>query len=116
MDNIDSIIQSATILIGSSAIIISFLALVTSLVVEVIKTTGIYGENPIKLITYIVGILVTECALLVMYGLNIFEIQWSYFIIAIFAGLFVGSVAMSGWDNISDIWNKVKNNNENSNG
>lgn len=106
--DIEYILQNITALLGGATLVLSILAFLTSLFVELIKATGIAEKAPMQLITYIIGILVAEVSLLALSSAGYVGGRWYYFIIAMPVGIMVAQVAMNGWDNLKAIWDKVQ--------
>jgi len=106
--DIQYLAQNIMAVIGGGALIFSVLAFITSLFVEVVKSTGMAENAPMQLITYIIGMVITEISLLAVNGTGYLGSKWYYYIMAIPAGIMVAQVAMNGWDNLKAIWTKVK--------
>lgn len=85
-------------------IIVGMLAVIVSIVIEVIKNVPLFKAVPTDAIVIIVSLLVTFTAFGAYVSYTNHIIEWYMVMGTAIGGFFVAFVAMFGWEKFNDMW------------
>ena len=86
--------------------VVAALATVTTIIVEVI--TGLFPRVPTNFVAVGVALVITILALLILCTVLEISVMWHYAVGALILGIFVGYVAMFGFDKFKAAFDKLK--------
>lgn len=86
--------------------VIALLVFVTNIIVEVIK--GLFPKVPTNIVAVAVALIVTVLAMYILCAVLEITVMWYYAIGAVVLGIFVGYVAMFGFDKFKSAWDKIR--------
>ena len=97
---------SITVL-GTIVMIIGIMAIITSLIVQGIKEIPGIKSIPTRLVSILIGIVVSVCFMLLAIDFGGLVFRPSFIIIVIFGGFAVGSVASNGWSELKELKDRL---------
>lgn len=100
------LIKDMTLIIA----IISVLAFMVSVITQVFKGVGVLSKVPTDILVFVLSIGLTVTAFIAYMQYIQQTILWYMIIASILAGFVVAFVAMYGWEKLSDLWNRFKEN------
>lgn len=89
-------------------ICVTFLAMTCSFITECIKELPYFNTVPTKLLCYAVAILVTTPSAIAMLAFFEIPVEWYMCFAAFLASFIVAKVAIGGWDDVMEIYTKMK--------
>lgn len=99
---INTLIQYGSIL----ALAMFLLVFATQVVVEVFK--GMFPKLPTAFLVFIVAIIITVLALLIVAAIMKITVMWYYAVGAVVLGIFVAHAAMNGFDKYKEMFARLK--------
>lgn len=100
---INTIINYASICMG----IMFLLVFAVNIIVEVTKR--LFPKVPTDIVVFIVSIVVTGLALVIVAAIMEITIMWYYAVGAVVLGIFVAYAAMFGFDKFKELYDRLKN-------
>lgn len=100
----DLLAQNATAIIG----ILGALAFMVVVMVELTKELPLVKKVPTKLWTIIVSMLVCIAAVVIYFAFTAASLYWYYIALAFFGAFIVAYIAMYGWENAKDLYDRFK--------
>lgn len=88
--------------------IISALAFVVNVIVEMTKDMGFLKKLPTNVYVVVLSVILTVVAYAVAGSILSIPFEWYAFILAAFAGFIVAYIAMFGWDKLQEVREKYK--------
>ena len=96
------------VLVPQILMVIAFIALVVSVITEVIKGVKCLAVLPTDLVVFVLSIVVTALAYFTYCAYAARAIAWYEIIGAIIAGFFIAFVTMFGWEKLTTLWKRLK--------
>ena len=100
----DLLIQYATAVIG----VLGALVFLVVIIVELTKELPLIKKVPTKLWTIIVAMIVCIVGMLIYFAMAAMLLRWYYIVLAFFAAFIVAYIAMYGWQNTKELWERCK--------
>lgn len=94
-------------LFGVIVFCIGVLAFITAVITQCIKEFPKIKALPTKLVSIIVGFIVTGLATIFAVDVTGFGFRPSYLVVIIFGGFFVGKIASDGWSDIKELKDRL---------
>lgn len=88
---------------------VSICALITSLVVEGLKSIKAVDKLPTKLVAYAVAMIITPSAYIACMAYLHRPVEWFAVFGTFLAAFLVAKVSMGGWDDVTEIWQRCRN-------
>lgn len=82
------------------------LCFVTTVAVEVVK--GLFKKVPTNIVAFIVSMIVTILAVIILCAVLKIAFVWYYIVAAILLGIFVAYASMYGFDKFKETWERFK--------
>ena len=82
------------------------LVFVTTITVEVVK--GLFKHVPTNIVAFIVSMIVTILAVIILCAMLGIPFMWYYIVGAILLGIFVAYASMYGFDKFKETWERFK--------
>lgn len=98
-------LQNTTIITG----VLSALAFVITIIVELTKELPLIKRIPTKLWTITISIIVCITAVIVYVAITAIKFQWYYIALTFLAAFIVAYIAMYGWKNTKELYDRFKN-------
>ena len=91
-----------------SAVLAAMVLLVfaTTIIVEVVK--GLFKKVPTNIVAFVVSMIVTILAVIVLCAVLGIPFVWYYIVGAILLGIFVAYASMYGFDKFKETWERFK--------
>ena len=86
--------------------VMALLVFATTIIVEVIK--GLFPKVPTNFVAVAVALVVTVLAVFILCAVLEITVMWYYAVGAIVLGVFVGYIAMFGFDKFKAAWEKIR--------
>lgn len=100
----DLLAQNITAIIGT----LGALAFLVVVIVEITKELPGINGWPTKAWTIVVSMVVCMAVVAIYFAMAGLAIEWYYFALAFFGAFIVAYVAMYGWDNTKELWERFK--------
>lgn len=84
-------------------IFISVCALLTSVIVEALKSIPKVDKLPTKLICYVVAVILTPISFYAMMAFMKQPVEWFMMFASFLAAFVVAKVSMNGWDDVTEL-------------
>lgn len=98
-------LQNTTVITG----VLSALAFVITIIVELTKELPLIKRIPTKLWTITISIIVCITAVIVYVAITAIKFQWYYIALTFLAAFIVAYIAMYGWKNTKELYDRFKN-------
>lgn len=99
---INNLFAYGTVILGAMIL----LCFATTITVEVVK--GLIRKVPTNVVAFIVSMIITLLAVIVLCAIMGTPIMWYYIIGAILLGIFVAYASMYGFDKFKETWERFK--------
>lgn len=88
--------------------IVGILAMLVSLITELVKDLGVFKRVPTDALVLVLSIVLTVLAYFVGATYLALSVVWYEVVVAVFGGFIVAYVAMYGWSKLTDLTNRFK--------
>lgn len=97
-------------LLSLLVVFVTWLAMACSLVTEFVKELPGIQKVPTKLVCYIVAIVITTPAFVAAMAYLKIPVEWYSCFASFLASFVVAKVAMGGWDDMTELYGRLKGN------
>lgn len=91
---------------------IGALALVVSVITEVIKGIGVMKKVPTDIVVIVLSMVLTVVAFFAYAQYAALAVVWYWVVAALICGFFVAFIAMYGWSKLNELWTRFNPNNK----
>lgn len=88
--------------------IVGILAMLVSLITELVKDLGVFKRVPTDALVLVLSIVLTVLAYFAGAAYFALSVVWYEVVVALFGGFIVAYVAMYGWSKLTDLTNRFK--------
>lgn len=96
--------QNATAIIG----VLGALAFMVVIIAELTKDLPFIKKLPTKLWVIIVSMVVCIMGIVIYFAITEEPLRWYYIVLAFFAAFIVAYIAIYGWENTKELWERFK--------